>query len=106
MWALINPHMVSVQVVLGLGPDGETSVRFNLLGDDEDDSENEDDDEGVLSLGTGPNGPIGLRMNALFDEEDGEIEALPRLSEDSGDDDDASDQDDTEEKVQVSWRVA
>jgi len=87
-------------MVLGLGPDGESSVTFSLLGDDDDDDSSGDyDNDEVLSLGTGPSGPIGLRTKELFDEEDGDIETLPRLPEDSDDDDDV--ENDDGEKVQV-----
>lgn len=90
----------TMQMVLGLGPDGESSVTFSLLGDDDDDDSSGDyDNDEVLSLGTGPSGPIGLRTKELFDEEDGDIETLPRLPEDSDDDDDV--ENDDGEKVQV-----
>jgi hypothetical protein len=89
-----------MQMVLGLGPDGESSVTFSLFADDDDDSSGDyDDDDQVLSLGTGPSGPIGLRKKELLDGEDEEIESLPRLSEDSDDDDDV--ENDDGEKVQV-----
>jgi len=82
------------------GPDGETSITFNMLDDDDEDEDSDDIyDNDVLPLGTGPNGPIGLRKSELLDLEAGEVDGPPRLGGEEQDDEDEAE--DEREKVQV-----